>query len=62
MHLMSGPIPSCFDSYDLVFNSLKMVLTVKVLVSQLCPTLCDPMDDSPPGQNTLSMGFSRQEY
>ena len=28
------------------------------LVSQLCLTLCDPMDCSPPG----SMGFPRQEY
>ena len=27
---------------------------------QTCPTLCDPMDCSPPG--SLSMGFSRQEY
>ena len=35
----------------LVFNSLKMVLKVKVLVSQLCPTLCDPMDRSPPGSS-----------
>ena len=26
---------------------------------QLSPTLCDPMDCSPPGS---SMGFSRQEY
>ena len=25
-----------------------------------CPTLCDPMDYSPP--DPLSMGFSRQEY
>ena len=24
---------------------------VKVLVSQLCPTLCDPMDYSPPGSS-----------
>ena len=29
-------------------------------VAQLCPTLCDPMDCSPPGSS--SMGFSRQEY
>ena len=29
-------------------------------VAQLCPTLHDPMDGSPPGP--LSMGFSRQEY
>ena len=28
------------------------------LVAKLCPTLCDPMNCSPPG----SMGFSRQEY
>ena len=28
---------------------------------QLCPTLCDPMDYSPP-EAPLSMGFSRQEY
>ena len=26
---------------------------------QSCPTLCDPIDGSPPGS---SMGFSRQEY
>ena len=26
----------------------------------LCPTLCDPLDSSPPG--SLSMGFSRQEH
>ena len=24
---------------------------VKVLVAQLCPTLCDPMDSSPPGSS-----------
>ena len=33
---------------------------VCVIHSQSCPTLCDPMDWSPPG--SLSMGFSRQEY
>ena len=27
---------------------------------QLCPTLCDPIDGSPPG--FLSLGFSRQEH
>ena len=27
---------------------------------QLCPTLCDPRDGSPPG--SLSLGFSRQEH
>ena len=33
---------------------------VKVLVTQLCPTLCDPMDCSP--QAPLPMEFSRQDY
>ena len=32
---------------------------VKVLVAQSCPTLCDPMDWSPPGFSVP--GFSRQE-
>ena len=27
---------------------------------QLCPTLCDPIDGSPPG--SLSLGFSGQEH
>ena len=33
---------------------------VKVLVTQLCPTLCNPM--AVVHQAPLSMGFSRQEY
>ena len=31
------------------------------LVAQSCPTLCDPMDCSPPG-SSVHGGFSRQEY
>ena len=27
-----------------------------------CPTLCDPVDCSPPGSTCLSMGFSQQKY
>ena len=34
---------------------------VEVLVTQSCPTLCDPVRCSPPG-SPLSMGFSKQEY
>ena len=30
------------------------------LATQLCPTVCNPMDGSLPAP--LSMGFSRQEY
>ena len=37
-----------------------LVTIVKVSVAQLCPTLCNPMDYSPPG--SLSMGFPRKEY
>ena len=36
------------------------IRSLRELVAQLCPTLCDPMDRSPPGP--LSMEFSRQEY
>jgi len=35
-------------------------MKVKVLVTQLCPTLCYPMDVA--WQAPLSMGLSRQEY
>ena len=31
-----------------------------MLVAQSCPTLCDPMDCSPPGSSVH--GFSRQGY
>ena len=30
-------------------------------MAQLCPTICDPMDCSPPG-SFCPQGFSRQEY
>ena len=32
-------------------------LEVKVLVAQMCPAICDPVDEA-----LLSMGFSRQQY
>ena len=35
-------------------------MKVKVLVTQSCLTLCDPMNLT--RQAPLSMGFSRQEY
>ena len=37
-----------------------MCVCIKSL--QLCPTLCDPVDCSPPVHIPLSMGFSRQEH
>ena len=39
----------------------KMTRNMKVLVTQSCPTLCDPMD-CVAHQAPLSMEFSRQEY
>ena len=30
-------------------------MKVKVLVAQSCPTLCDPMDCSPPGSSVLGI-------
>ena len=41
-------------------NSLYSNMKVRVLVTQSCPTLCDPMDCTQ--QAPLSMEFFRQEY
>ena len=52
---------------DIVDYGLKKVEEKKILVFaaaakslQSCPTLCDPIDGSPPG--SPSLGFSRQEH
>ena len=34
-------------------------MKVKVLVAQLCPTLCDPMDYSPPGSSVYGIPQAR---
>ena len=34
---------------DLKLDQLLFIFTLKVKVAQLCPSLCDPMDCSPPG-------------
>ena len=31
--------------------SVNLIVAVIVLVAQLCPTLCDPVDYSPPGSS-----------
>ena len=36
------------------------MIYIKLLVAQSCPTLCNPMDCSPPGFSI--MRFSRQGY
>ena len=43
-----------------IYNTPSIIMKVKVLVPQSCPTLCNPMDCS--HQAPLSMVFSRQEY
>ena len=47
-----------FDRLDTVIST--SACKVKVLVAQSCPTLCDPMDCSPPGFSVME--FSRQKY
>ena len=45
-----------------VIRCMKSMKKVKGLVTQSCPTLCDPMDCTVAHQAPLSMEFSRQEY
>ena len=50
-------------SYEKLSQSrtdLKFCLKVKVLVTVLCLTLCDPMNCSPPGSSVH--GFSKQDW
>ena len=46
---MGGEVEQCVGHYKPVY-----------LVTQLCPTLCDPMDCNPTG--SFSLEFSMQEY
>ena len=54
----------CIYCWSLTWRILSIILLVcaaaAVKLHQSCPTLCDPIDGSPPG--SLSLGFSRQEY
>ena len=36
-----------------------LILKVKVLIAQSCPTLCDPIDCSPPGSSAHRIGQAR---
>ena len=51
--------------WDCSFSRAKIVRKVAAAAAakslQLCPTLCDPIDGSPPG-SPPSLGFSRQEH
>ena len=53
------PLPDhLFTSWNLSFNPHLPAAAAKSL--QSCPTLCNPIDGSPPGSQSL--GFSRQEH
>ena len=46
---------------DFIFFGSKITAAAAAAKSlQFCPTLCDPIDGSPPG--SPSLGFSRQEH
>ena len=51
---LCGPM----DVGNLISGSSPAAAAAQLL--QSCPTLCNPIDGSPPG--SLSLGFSRQEY
>ena len=51
------PVVPCRLAADVALNTA--AAAAKSL--QSCPTLCDPIDGSPPG-SPPSLGFSRQEY
>ena len=58
-------ISSLWYSYTICFHGGRMgkrymKVWVEAVATQSCPTICNPMDCSPPAP--LSMGFSRQEY
>ena len=48
------------EQYNECWKKDNIIWTATAKSHQLCPTLCDPIDGSPPG--SLSLGSSRQEY
>ena len=50
------------DFLTLIGTRLNLIANATATAKSLqsCPTLCDPIDGSPPGP--LSLGFSRQEH
>ena len=63
MSLMSPPLAGGFFTTSTAWKSpilLLVTCVLCVLVVQSCPTLCDPIEGSPPGPAVP--GFSRQEH
>ena len=54
--------PTQYNVVIVVDHGLGTILSAAAAAKslQLCPTLCDPIDSSPPG--FPSLGFSRQEH
>ena len=50
------------DLENIIFREVSQLLYAAAAAKSLqsCPTLCDPIDGSPPG--SPSLGFSRQEH
>ena len=50
----------CLVLLSLINNGMVKSPTIAAMSLQSCPTLCDPIDGSPPGSPVV--GFSRQEH
>ena len=56
-HSSNTNLFSPYFAHDIMFNSVSYIknqglgVYVLCLVAQLCPTLCDPLDCSPPGSS-----------
>ena len=51
---------SCYLPFLMLWWLVTLAAAAAAKSLQSCPTLCDPIDGSPPG--SPSLGFSRQEY
>ena len=49
-------------NFIIIFISWNIAAAAAAKSLQSCPTLCDPIDSSPPGSPFPSLAFSRQEY
>ena len=57
---MSTEISSAHSSLGNFIGCMVSCIAATAKPLQLCPTLCDPIDGSPPGSRSL--GFSRPEH
>ena len=48
---MSSFLLSTLDSSQHIIKAIEVVVCVVCLIAKSCPTLCDPMDSSPPGSS-----------